>query len=434
MLSHVFRGRFRLLMALAMAIGIVPVASANAAITPSNAGVVANAFGSYVSVANIITIGRTAVAGLSCNVDPATNPMDSNTVATVSLPVIGTLGVLNSEVSAGPATVNNAAGLQSKAKSNLANLNLLGGLISGTLIQSSVVASMDGSGNITFDTSGSTLADLNVAGIKINANAAPNSQIDLNVVGITGRVILNEQTVTSAGRVMTVRAIHIVIDQPDLLRGLLGVKPLTEVIVAQARAGFTDTKTSLDGMAYGSLVKVGGLLRLGPSARVGLPCKGTGGTPVTNTLVSINLPPILNLGVMNTSVNGEAVSNGTSYSESSAEVLNLNLLGLVKADVIKSVAYAEKTNGVVTLATEGPKAGKTQFLTLIVLGNPITINVAPNTKVSIPGLATLWLNRVIKGSDFIEVRGLDLSVLNNNPLGVLLGTTVRLAVAHASVH
>jgi hypothetical protein len=422
MLSHVFRGRFRLLMALAMAIGIVPVASANAANTPSNAGVVANAFGSYVSVANIITIGRTAVAGLSCNVDPATNPMDSNTVATVNLPIIGTLGVLNSEVSAGPATVNNAPGLQSKAKSNLANLNLLGGLISGTLIQSSVVASMDGSGNITFDTSGSTLADLNVAGIKINANAAPNSQIDLNVVGITGRVILNEQTVTSAGRVMTVRAIHIVIDQPDLLRGLLGVKPLTEVIVAQARAGFTDTKTSLDGMAYGSLVKVGGLLRLGPSARVGLPCKGTGGTPVTNTLVSINLPPILNLGVMNT------------YSESSAEVLNLNLLGLVKADVIKSVAYAEKTGGVVTLATEGPKAGKTQFLTLIVLGNPITINVAPNTKVSIPGLATLWLNRVIKGSDFIEVRGLDLSVLNNNPLGVLLGTTVRLAVAHASVH
>ena len=40
------------------------------------------------------------------------------------------------------------------------------------------------------------------------------------------------------------------------------------------------------------LVKVGGLLRLGPSARVGMPCKGTGGTPVTNTLVNINLPPI----------------------------------------------------------------------------------------------------------------------------------------------
>jgi hypothetical protein len=233
---------------------------------------------------------------------------------------------------------------------------------------------------------------------------------------------------------MSVKAVHVVIDMPDLLRGLLGVKPLTEVVIAQARAGFTDSKTSLDGMAYGSLVKVGGLLRLGPSARVGLPCKGTGGTPVTNTLLSINLPPILNLGVMNTSVNGEAIAGGTSYSESSAEVLNLNLLGLVKADVIKSVAYAEKTGNTVTLKTEGPKAGKTQFLTLIVLGNPITIDVAPNTKVSIPGLATLWLNRVIKGSDFIEVRGLDLSVLNNNPLGVLLGTTVRLAVAHASVH
>jgi len=431
MLSHVFRGRFRLLMALAMAIGIIPVASANAALTPNNAGVVANAFGSNVAVAQIITIGRTAVSGLSCNVDPATNPTDSNTVATVNLPILGTLGVLNSEVSAGPAN----GGLQSRAKSNLADLNLLGGLITGTLIQSSVVANMDAAGNITFDTSGSTLAHLNIAGlININAQAAPNTSIDLNVLGITGHVILNEQTVTSGGRVMTLRAVHVVIDMPSLLQGLLGVKPLTDVTIAQARAGFTDTKTSLDGMAYGSLVKVGGLLRLGPSARVGLPCKGTGGTPVTNTLVSINLPPILNLGVMNTSVNGVASSTGTSYSESSAEVLNLNLLGLVKADAIKSVAYAEKTGGNVTLSTEGPNAGKTQFLTLIVLGNPITINVAPNTKVSIPGLATLWLNRVIKGTDFIEVRGLDLSVLNNNPLGVLLGTTVRLAVAHASVH
>jgi hypothetical protein len=293
--------------------------------------------------------------------------------------------------------------------------------------------------------------DLNVAGIKIAANAGPNTRIDLNVVGITGHVTLNEQTVTSAGRVMTVKAIHVVIDQPDLLRGLLGVKPLTEIIVAQARAGFTDTKSSLDGMAYGSLGQVGGLLRLGPSARVGMPCKGTGGTPVTNTLVNINLPPILNLGVMDTGVTGTAGQN-SSFSLASAEVLNLNLLGLVKADVIRSVAYAKRDGSGVTLDTKGP-AGMacpdsqpapasvaptfvcdTQFLTLEVLGNKITIDVAPNTKVSIPGLATLWLNRVIKTSDSIEVRGLDLSVLNNNPLGVLLGTTVRLAVAHASVH
>jgi len=204
-------------------------------------------------------------------------------------------------------------------------------------------------------------------------------------------------------------------------------------------------------MAYGSLVKVGGILRLGPSARVGMPCKGTGGTPVTNTLVNINLPPILNLGVMDTGVNGTA-SQGNSWSLASAEVLNLNILGLIKADVIRSVAYAKKDANGITLDTKGPAGTacpdsqpapasvdptfvcNTQFLTLEVLGNPITVTVSPNTKISIPGLATLYLNRVIKTSNSIEVRGLDLSVLNNNPLGVLLGTTVRLSVAHASVH
>src|SRR5205085_11600217 len=111
-------------------------------------------------------------------------------------------GVLNSEVSAGPSN----GGLQSRAKANLADLNLLGGLITGTLLQSSVVADMDGSGNITFDTAGSTLAHLSISGLlDINAQAAPNPTIDLNVLGITGHVTLNEQTVTSGGRVMTLR-------------------------------------------------------------------------------------------------------------------------------------------------------------------------------------------------------------------------------------
>lgn len=447
MLSHVFRGRLRLLVALAMtAIAIAPVAAANAAtIDPSKAGVVAQAFGSSVNVASLVTIGRTASAGLSCSADPTTNPSDSNTVATVNLPIIGTLGVLNSNVDANQAADGT---ITSHARSNLANLNLLGGLITGQLLQSDVVAKMDSSGNITFDTSASTLVNLNVAGLlHVDLNAAPNTTIDLNVLGITGHVTLNEQQVTSAGRVMTVRAVHVVIDQPDLLRGLLGVKPLTDIVIAQARAGFTESRTNIDGMAYGSLVKVGGLLRLGPSARVGEPCKGTGGTPVTNTLVSVNLPPILNLGVMDTGVNGVTSNNSTSWSAAAAKVLNLNLLGLVKADAIFSVAYAQKdTGGNVTLDTAVPsdktcpvvtQTGEpcsTKFLTLVVLGSPITIDVSPNTKVSIPGLATLYLNRVIKTSDSIEVRGLDLSVLNNNPLGVLLGTTVRLAVAHASVH
>jgi len=448
MLSHVFRGRFRLLWALAITavIAIVPVASANAAtIQASQAGVIAQAFGSYVSVANLVTIGRTATAGLSCAADPTSNPSDSNTVATVSLPIIGTLGVLNSKVDAS----TDGSGITSHAQANLANLNLLGGLITGTLLQSDVVAKMDGAANPTFDTSASTLADLNIAGLlHINAEAAPNTTIDLNVLGITGRVILNEQQVTSGGMVMTVRAVHVVIDQPDLLRGLLGVKPLTEIIIAQARAGFTESRTNIDGMAYGSLVKVGGLLRLGPSARVGEPCKGTGGKPVTNTLVSVNLPPILNLGVMDTGVNGVTSNSGPSWSAAAAKVLNLNLLGLVKADAIFSVAYAEKDGPGATpmldtavpsdktcpVVTQTGEPCSTQFLTLVVLGSPITISVSPNTKVSIPGLATLYLNRVIKTGDSIEVRGLDLSVLNNNPLGVLLGTTVRLAVAHASVH
>jgi hypothetical protein len=134
-------------------------------------------------------------------------------------------------------------------------------------------------------------------------------------------------------------------------------------------------------------------------------------------------------------VNGQTVNGGTSFSESTAEVLHLNVLGLVQVDAIKTVAFAKKDASGVTLDTKGPDGQATQFLNVIVLGKAIVVDVnAGPTKISIPGLATLWLNRVIKTSNSIEVRGVDLSVLKNNPLGVLLGTTVRLAVAHASVH
>jgi hypothetical protein len=321
---------------------------------------------------------------------------------------------------------------------NLADLNLLGGLISGTLLKSEVIAKMDANGNISFDTSGSQTVNLVVAGLPIQVNTGPNTTIDLNILGITGKVVLNEETTSSAGRVMTRRALHIVIDQPDLLRNLLGVKPLTNVEIATARAGFTKSRQSVQAHAYGSKVTVGSLLRLGPSARIGMPCKGTEDSKgvvqtLTNTLVHINLPPILTLGLMDTSVAGTGDDNGKAWAKATAQVLHLNLLGLVQADALRSVAYAEKSNGTITLDTKSPDGDTTKFLTLVVLGNPITLDVGPNTKVSIPGLATLWLNRVIKTSTSIEVRALDLSVLKNNPLGVLLGTTVRLGVAHAGV-
>jgi hypothetical protein len=54
--------------------------------------------------------------------------------------------------------------------------------------------------------------------------------------------------------------------------------------------------------------------------------------------------------------------------------------------------------------------------------------------VRIAGLGALWLHRVVKGSNSIEVRMIELIVKHDNALGLPIGSDIQIAVAHASVH
>ena len=75
-----------------------------------------------------------------------------------------------------------------------------------------------------------------------------------------------------------------------------------------------------------------------------------------------------------------------------------------------------------------------KFVGLKVSGHPdIHDNVPPNTKVTIAGLGTLWLHRVIKTDSYIEVRMIELVVSEANKYGIKVGTDVRIANAHVSL-
>jgi hypothetical protein len=63
----------------------------------------------------------------------------------------------------------------------------------------------------------------------------------------------------------------------------------------------------------------------------------------------------------------------------------------------------------------------------------VGVSPAPNTKVSIAGLGTLWLHRVIQTSTSIEVRMVELVVDASNTLGLPIGADVRIAVAHSAI-
>jgi len=70
---------------------------------------------------------------------------------------------------------------------------------------------------------------------------------------------------------------------------------------------------------------------------------------------------------------------------------------------------------------------------LVVNGQPIDGDVAPNTKIRVDGL-TIWLHRVLQNSNSIEVRMIEIVVKRSNPFDLQIGTDVQVAVAEASVH
>ncbi|MCA1696240.1 MAG: hypothetical protein LC749_16815, partial [Actinobacteria bacterium] len=256
----------------------------------------------------------------------------------------------------------------------------------------------------------------------------PNTKITLAGIGY---VVLNEQitNIQAKKAVFTVNMIHIVVTQANLLNLDVGLN----IIVSHAKSDLEGPTTAvLDGRAYGTQANIAGsLLKSGPSALVQMPCLGTNGIIRTNSVLTVNLPGILTSGTVKDTAQG-TVGDTSAMGETTSTIEGLNLLdGLVKATVIKADAHATSNNGVFSFSDAG-----SQFLGLSVSGHPeITADVAPNTKIELLGLGTLYLHRVIKTPNNITVRMIELKVTNgSNVFGLPLGSDIQVGVAEASVH
>ncbi|HYT80388.1 MAG TPA: choice-of-anchor P family protein [Actinomycetota bacterium] len=74
-----------------------------------------------------------------------------------------------------------------------------------------------------------------------------------------------------------------------------------------------------------------------------------------------------------------------------------------------------------------------RFVNLVVAGQPINGNIAPNTAIELPGIGTLWLHRVVVTAYSVEVRMIDLAAVQDNPAELQPGSKLQLAVARALV-
>jgi hypothetical protein len=343
------------------------------------------------------------------------------TAVGASVPPLLTLGAIDDTADASSGGGTNT----STTVSSIANVGLVGGLITANGVTSQAAASHGPSGYAISD-AGTQFANLVVAGIPIPITVPPNTVIP---VPLLGTVTLNEQKgkADANSASLSINAIHVDVTSVNAF----GIAVGTQIYVAHAFASLKERTVSalVGGSAYGlSGDALGGVAHIGRVAPVSVSCLGTGGKTRHNTSAGINIPGIVSSGTVDDTAKGN-VHNVLVKTTSTVEGLNL-LNSLVGATTIEAVADGIRVHGADTFDHTG-----SLFLNLTVAGFPnIGDDVPPNTTLDIAGLGTLYLFRVIHSSNGLEVRMIELKVTQNNAYGLPIGADIRVAVAKVRIH
>jgi uncharacterized protein YdbL (DUF1318 family) len=412
-----------ILAATAVGLGAGPAAAAgpgpSASTSIGRTQYTGDAYGSYAFVGSTVKVGKTAVVtlgGCGTLTPPVTN---SNTVASVNGDPLVDTGLVNTTASA-----TNQNGTQTAlASADVHEVNVLQGTITADEVKSVAATSLDASGFHT-SSDGSAVVNLSVNGQSFAGVPDPNTTIALPGLG---KVVLNEQigSIKNKSASFQVNMIHVYVTAPNDT-----TPPGTQIIVSHAASGLhSELGGTLDGDAYGTRITVGSVVQSGPSAFIALGCLGTGGVVKSNSLASIDLSPAVTTGTISDTVEG-TVTTTTATAETTSTAQNVNLGdGAVTADVLKADAHSFTDGTTFTFSETG-----STFVNLVINGQPFGGSPPPNTKIKLPGLGTLWLNRVIQTPNSIEVRMIELIVSQNNSLGIPVGSDIRVAVAEASAH
>lgn len=401
---------------LAMVALCIPINSFAA--TPETLTYEGSAYGTAAFVGSTILVGQTAPVTLGgvCGT-PQQPVMVSGSAGGVNLPPIVSGGAVNTNASSSLDTA--------QAVADTASISLLAGLISAQEIKAVTTTTIDSSGVLHVSSAGTMVNNLVILGHVYNGSVPANTRITLPLLGY---VVLNEQTsnVGTNSASLAINMIHVHVTGLNLL----GLQVGTEVIVSSATSGIVNVfaPAIVTGGAFATQV-TGNPLTSAATAPVALPCLGTGGTVLTNTLTGLNLTGILSSGTITDTAEsslGPLASSGVTTSS----VQNLNLLsGLVSASLIKA-----QTNTFINSSTHYLISGSGQFVNLSVAGHPeINDSVPANTSVPIAGLGTLYLYRIINNfpaPHSVEVRMLELVVTQTNLLGLPIGLDVIVSDAN----
>ena len=150
----------------------------------------------------------------------------------------------------------------------------------------------------------------------------------------------------------------------------------------------------------------------------------------TNSAAAVHIPNVLDTGVVKTSAISSVIDGGYQVV-STAETGAISALGgVIKADAIKTVSIAKVVNGVASASTN------TTFVNLKVGTVKVPVNVAPNTIIRVPNIATVALNYSLafaKGNSAFNI-GIGAYVSLLKPFGSnAIGAEVALSPTYAAL-
>ena len=376
------------------------------------------AFGSRAKVASVVSSGPSALAAIACSAQGGV--VSSNTAAGINVSLVGSTGTISDKVS----TAQNGASRSTSAESTVQSVSLLGSAPNRLITADAVTAagSTTWNGSSFSFTNTSSFLNLIVAGRSITGYVGPNTRITLARIGY---VVLNEQSQLIAGinARQTINAIHVVVTQTNVLGLAVG----TDIIVGHVITGLAGPLVArVGGWAYGTFAAVdvngSSAVLSGPSFSAAAPC--TSGT-ATNTAASIDLRGIGSTGTISDTAT-TTLTSSSSTVQTASRVQNVTLLrGFIKATVLDVGALASRDGVNTTFADSGSISG------LVVYGRPIS--VTGSATINVIGVGKLFVHRVVRLANMIEVRGLELLVNQPNVFGLAVGTSVRVAVASGSI-
>lgn len=311
-----------------------------------------------------------------------------------------------------------------QASADVHNVNVLGGLITAT--RANAVAASAAMATAVSSSDMTTFVGLQVAGLPVLFNPAPNTTLSLPGVG---SVTLNELSTQTSGANFTmivVTAIDIKVTVPNLL----GLPVGTQIGIASAATSFTRTAklASVGAHSFGWYSSSGAMLASATSGPWALAAIGCVGGSSQSNLNNANLPINSRSGTMTDTAAGQILASSAS-AQSISEVHNMNLLGqMITADSLTSnslISPSGVTSAVVTL------------INAKVNGVPLQRNPRPNTMIPITGLGYIIVNEqsIISTPTqvVVQANAFDLHVTTANSLGLPVGTDVIVGHSDASV-